>query len=90
MVATCLSQPNTPLNGPLVFGFILQPLMSMLFATRDGIRDVRSGDPVFAVFPFEQRPKEGVIAERMEGHRTGFPFSARAGRDLSVSRGLTW
>jgi hypothetical protein len=35
------------LDGPLHFRFILQPLMSILLATRDGIRDARGGDPAY-------------------------------------------
>lgn len=30
-------------EGPFAFRFILQPLMSLLMATRDGIRDARTG-----------------------------------------------
>jgi hypothetical protein len=32
------------LDGPLHFRFILQPLMAILFAIRDGIRDARNGN----------------------------------------------
>lgn len=35
------------LDGPLHFRFILQPLMSMLLAIRDGIRDADSRDPAY-------------------------------------------
>jgi len=31
------------LEGPLSFRFVLQPLMAMLYATRDGIQDARQG-----------------------------------------------
>ena len=35
------------LDGPLHFRFILQPLMSILIATRDGLRDARNGDRAY-------------------------------------------
>jgi hypothetical protein len=40
------------LDGPLHIRFVLQPLMSLLLAIRDGMRDARSGNPAFlwAVF----------------------------------------
>ena len=35
------------LHGPLSFRFILQPLMAMIFACRDGMRDARTGEPAY-------------------------------------------
>lgn len=35
------------LDGPLHFRFILQPLMSILIAIRDGLRDARNGDRAY-------------------------------------------
>lgn len=35
------------LDGPLHFRFILQPLMALIFATRDGIKDAHLGRPAF-------------------------------------------
>jgi hypothetical protein len=34
-----LAQPS----GPLVLRFLIQPIMSAIFATRDGIKDARDG-----------------------------------------------
>lgn len=40
------------LDGPLHFRFIVQPLMAIIFATRDGIKDAKAGKPAYgwAVF----------------------------------------
>jgi hypothetical protein len=35
------------LDGPLHFRFILQPLMAILFATLDGIKDAKLGKPAY-------------------------------------------
>ena len=35
------------LDGPLSFRFVLQPLMAVLYATRDGIGDARRGRPPY-------------------------------------------
>ena len=35
------------LDGPLHFRFILQPLMSILIAIRDGLRDARNGNRAY-------------------------------------------
>jgi hypothetical protein len=35
------------LTGPLNFRFILQPVMSTIFAIRDGVQDAREGKPAF-------------------------------------------
>lgn len=35
------------LDGPLHFRFFLQPLMAIIFATRDGLRDAREGRPAY-------------------------------------------
>ena len=34
-------------SGKMAFRFYLQPIMAMLFATRDGIRDARAGRPAY-------------------------------------------
>jgi hypothetical protein len=34
-------------EGPLAFRFYLQPLMAILFAVRDGIRDAKAGRPAY-------------------------------------------
>ena len=35
------------LTGPLTFRVILQPVMAMLYAVRDGLRDARAGRPAY-------------------------------------------
>ena len=35
------------LDGPFHLRFILQPLMSLVFAFRDGVRDARNGDAAY-------------------------------------------
>ena len=35
------------LGGPLSLRFILQPLMSMIFAIRDGMKDAKTGQPAY-------------------------------------------
>lgn len=35
------------LEGPFWFRFVLQPLMVMIYATRDGVADVRKGRPAY-------------------------------------------
>ena len=35
------------LDGPLHFRFILQPLMALIFATLDGIKDAKAGKPAY-------------------------------------------
>jgi hypothetical protein len=34
-------------GGPFTFRFVLQPLMAMFYATRDGIHDARTGRPAY-------------------------------------------
>ena len=43
------------LDGPLHFRFIMQPLMSILLAIRDGLRDARKGDPAYLCLIFTDR-----------------------------------
>jgi hypothetical protein len=35
------------IHGPFSFRFVLQPLMALLYATRDGIRDARQHQPAY-------------------------------------------
>jgi len=35
------------LDGPMHFRFIIQPLMAVIFATIDGIKDAKSGKPAY-------------------------------------------
>lgn len=34
-------------TGPMKFRLVLQPLMAMFFATRDGLKDAREGKPAY-------------------------------------------
>lgn len=36
-------------TGPMMFRFILQPLMAMFYAYRDGLLDARSGRPPYCL-----------------------------------------
>ena len=44
-------------HGPLSFRFVLQPLVALIFATRDGIVDARQGRPPYFWTIFT-RPRE--------------------------------
>lgn len=47
------------LDGPLHFRFVLQPLMSIVIAIRDGLRDARNGDRAYLwsiVIDSDKRP----------------------------------
>ncbi|WPB74951.1 hypothetical protein KYC5002_38895 [Archangium violaceum] len=43
-------------DGPMAFRFYLQPVMAMLFALRDGIKDARTGRPAYFWALFTDRP----------------------------------
>lgn len=45
------------IHGPFSFRFVLQPLMALVFATRDGIVDARQGRPPYFWTIFT-RPRE--------------------------------
>ena len=48
------------LDGPLHFRFILQPLMAVVFAVIDGIKDAKAGKPAYfwAIFTQPEQRKE--------------------------------
>lgn len=48
------------LDGPLHFRFIIQPLMAVIFAARDGLKDAKAGKPAYgwAVFTSPEHRKE--------------------------------
>lgn len=48
------------LDGPLHFRFIVQPLMAVVFATLDGIKDAKAGKPAYgwAVFSSPEHRRE--------------------------------
>ena len=58
-------------HGPLSFRFILQPLMAVIFAARDGRRDAREGKPPYAWAVFTN------AAHRRELLRNGWKSSGR-------------
>ncbi|WP_043414189.1 hypothetical protein [Archangium violaceum] len=43
-------------DGPMAFRFYLQPVMAMLFALRDGIKDAHTGRPAYFWALFTDRP----------------------------------
>lgn len=47
------------LTGPMSFRFILQPLMGLIFAVRDGIGDAKSGTPAYLWSLFTDRKHRG-------------------------------
>jgi hypothetical protein len=56
------------LDGPLHLRFILQPSMAILLALRDGIQDVRSGEPAYLWSLFADRANR--IARLKRGWRS--------------------
>ena len=48
------------LDGPLHFRFIVQPLMAVIFAAIDGVKDAKAGKPAYgwAVFSSPEHRKE--------------------------------
>jgi hypothetical protein len=48
------------LDGPLHFRFIVQPLMAVIFATIDGLKDAKAGKPAYgwAVFASAEHRKD--------------------------------
>ena len=57
MVARIWSDLAGRLHGPLSFRFVLQPLMAVLYAARDGIVDARHGRPAY-FWSILSRPNE--------------------------------
>jgi hypothetical protein len=53
-------------KGPLAFRFYLQPLVAVLLAVRDGVRDARAGRPAYLWSVFTDR------AHRREALRSGW------------------
>jgi hypothetical protein len=43
-------------DGPMAFRFYLQPLMAMLFAVRDGLKDAHTGQPAYLWALFTDKP----------------------------------
>ncbi len=48
-------------DGPMAFRFYLQPLMAMLFAVRDGIKDAREGRPAYFWALFTDKPHRSEL-----------------------------
>jgi hypothetical protein len=52
------------LTGPFAFRFILQPVMGLIFALRDGVRDARADRPPYLwTIVSEPAARAGLIAE---------------------------
>ena len=52
------------LDGPFKFRFLLQPLMAILFAIRDGRKDAQAGrEPYFWALLTEQSQRSGLLRE---------------------------
>ena len=51
------AEPVGRTTGPMMFRFILQPLMAMFYAYRDGLLDARSGRPPY-LFTILTEPAE--------------------------------
>jgi hypothetical protein len=49
-------------DGPLHFRFILQPLMAVIFAIRDGRRDARAGRAPFRLFTEPEQRREVLLS----------------------------
>lgn len=53
-------------EGPLVFRFVLQPVMATLAAFRDGVRDARAGrDPFFWTLVFRPSQRRALLDEAL-------------------------
>jgi hypothetical protein len=48
-------------SGPMMFRFVLQPIMAMLYATRDGVRDAHAGRPAYFWAIFTHRGERGRL-----------------------------
>lgn len=58
-------------EGPFAFRFILQPLMSLLMATRDGIKDARTGRTPYLWHIASTNPQARRAALKEGLHSTG-------------------
>jgi len=47
MIVRALTNIAARVGGPMTFRIILQPLMALLFAFRDGLKDARAGRPPY-------------------------------------------
>src|SRR5262245_43783744 len=56
-LTTFVSDLTGRLHGPFSFRFVLQPLMALLYAARDGLADARAGRPPYFWTMFT-RPEE--------------------------------
>ncbi|HEY4136551.1 MAG TPA: hypothetical protein VGO34_15200 [Alphaproteobacteria bacterium] len=54
-------------SGPMAFRFVLQPVMAVIFATRDGIKDARTGrSPYFWTILSSSGERGGRIREGLK------------------------
>lgn len=49
------------LHGPFSFRFVLQPLMALIYATRDGLSDARAGRPPYFWTMFTRPDERGRL-----------------------------
>jgi hypothetical protein len=48
-------------DGPFSFRFVLQPVMAMLYAYRDGVKDARAGRPLYSMWLFTHPEQRGPM-----------------------------
>jgi hypothetical protein len=48
-------------DGPFSFRFILQPVMAMFYAYRDGVKDARAGRPLYSLWIFTHPDQRGPM-----------------------------
>src|SRR5688572_28030033 len=48
-------------DGPFSFRFILQPVMAMFYAYRDGVKDARAGRPLYSLWIFTHSEQRGPM-----------------------------
>jgi hypothetical protein len=79
-------------SGPFAFRFYIQPLMALIFATRDGIRDAKVGAPAFfwAMFTKHGNERRQLVGSGWHSIRRVFFFAIAMDviYELVVLRGL--
>jgi hypothetical protein len=61
------------LDGPLHFRFIVQPLMAIIFAVIDGVKDAKAGKSAYFLgLAFNSGVSQGDGEGRLEVRRQGF------------------
>ncbi len=49
------------MDGPFSFRFILQPVMAVFYAYRDGVKDARAGRPLYSLWLFTHPDQRGPM-----------------------------